>query len=55
MGKELEELEEGLKAKMHIDSLRTTLKKKYQIGKSRSWILVQKIHFHLWETSYQNK
>ena len=35
MEKELERLEEGLKAKIHLDSLRATLKK-YQIGKHQA-------------------
>ena len=35
MGKELQGLEEGLKAKMHLDSLRANLKK-YRIGKRQA-------------------
>ena len=35
MGKELEGLKEGPKAKIHIDSLRKTLKR-YQIGKRQA-------------------
>ena len=49
MGKELEGLVERPKAKIHIDSLRTTLKNtKLENARLRwyTWILVQKIILH---------
>ena len=46
----LEGLEEGRKAKIHPDSLRATLKKKWQIGKRLAMMEYVnsglKIHFH---------
>ena len=53
MAKELEWLEEGPKVEIHINLLRTTLKK-YHFGKCQNtWILV--FHHHLWQTSTWNE
>ena len=57
-GKELEGYKEGPKAKINIDSLRTTLKK-YQIKKHRAMMAYtdsgSKNSPHLWQTSYRNE
>ena len=54
MAKELE----GPKMEIHIDLLWMILKK-YQIGKCmamrETWILVQEIHHHSWQTSTWNE
>ena len=58
MEKELEGLEEGPKAKIHIDSLRTTLKK-YKIEKRQGMVACMdsgsKNHLHPWQTSTRNE
>ena len=56
--KELQSVEEGLKVKIHFDSPKKTLKK-YQIGKLLAMMPYMdtglKIHFHKWQTGYQNE
>ena len=55
MEKELQGLEENLKVKIHLDSLRATLKT-YQIGKSQAIMdSDKKIHFHLRQFGYRNE
>ena len=58
MAKELEGLEEGSKVEIHIDLHRTTLKN-IKLESTRpqwnTWILVQEILLHSWQTSTQNK
>ena len=58
MEKELQGLEEGLKAKLHLHSLRETLKK-YQIGKLQTMMTCMDSSFknplHPWHTGYRNE
>ena len=58
MGKELEGLKVGLTAEIYIDSLRTTLRN-IKLENARpwwhTWILVQEIHYHSWQTSTRNE
>ena len=58
MAKELEGFEEGPKVEIHIDLLKTALKK-YQIGKRQpwwnTWILVQENQHHSWQTALEMK
>ena len=58
MAKELKGLEEGPKAKIHIDLLRTT-QKNIKLENVRpwwhTWVLLKKIHHHSWQTSTRNE
>ena len=58
MTKELEGLEEGPKAEIHIDLLKTTLKN-IKLENARPWwnttFLVQEIHLHSRQTSHRNE
>ena len=58
MTKDLERLEEGSKAEIHIDLLKSTRKNIKLENASpwwNTWILVQEIHLHSWQTSTQNE
>ena len=55
MGKKLEGLKEGLKAKIHTDSLRVTLKK-YKIGKYRAMMAhMDTGEWKSWKPEYESK
>ena len=55
MSKELEGLEEGPKAEIHINLLKTTIKKNIKLENARTWwnicFFVQEIHLHSRQTS----
>ena len=58
MTRELGELEEGSKAEIHIDLLKTTLKNINLENARPSWntlVLVQEIHLHSRQTSTRNE
>ena len=57
--RELDGLEEGSEMEIHVDLLRTTLKKNIQLESVRTWwntwLLVQEIHLHSRQTSTRNE
>ena len=57
--RELEELEEGPKAEIHTDLLKTTLKKGIKLENARlwwnTWFLVQEVHLNSRKTCTRNE